>query len=227
MPSSACPAGLLSGGALALVGSWGWGAPRTYPQRRPLSPFSFPTWAVRPQGGGAAWGQQSPDTRLDLGSVTQISPHWAGTFWGAPCGAMGEGTRKGSCPSTLGSPRPPATPPGPSEVGSALLPRRVGQGAWGLKPRQGSGPSRGCGPSWGTGRVPAGRRRGALRLQPSPRGARRRLFRASWPPLRACRAYAGGRRRPIARAHARPPTPHRRPEPAHLPPATACAAPAT
>lgn len=99
------------GGHAGPGGELGLGAPRTQPQSGPLSPFSFSTWAAWPQGGGATWGQPSPDTRLDLGSVTQISPHWAGTFWGAPCGAMGEGTITGSCPfSPLVSMPPPPNP---------------------------------------------------------------------------------------------------------------------
>ena len=138
---------------------------------------------------------------LDLGPVTQLSPHWAGTFWDAPWGAMGEGARTGSCPFSPPVSTAPPTPPGPSEVLSALLPRGVGPGIWGLRRLRGSGPSRGA------KRVPAGRGRGALRLQPSPRGARCRLFRASWPALRACRAHAGGRRRPIARAGPPDPAP--------------------
>ena len=156
---------------------------------------------------------------LDLGPVTQLSPHWAGTFWDAPWGAMGEGARTGSCPFSPPVSTAPPTPPGPSEVLSALLPRGVGPGIWGLRRLRGSGPSRGA------KRVPAGRGRGALRLQPSPRGARCRLFRASWPALRACRAHAGGRRRPIARAGPRPragtPRPltcHRRRLAQHQPP---------
>lgn len=78
------------------------GVPRTHPQRRSLSPLSVPgqsglssTWA---RGGGGAWGQSGRTPHLDLGSVTQLSPHWAGTFWDAPCVAMGEGARTGSGP---------------------------------------------------------------------------------------------------------------------------------
>ena len=70
---------------------------------------------------------------LDLGPVTQLSPHWAGTFWDAPCGAMGEGARTGSCPFSPQVSTAPPTPSGPSEVLSALLPSGVGPGIWGLR----------------------------------------------------------------------------------------------
>lgn len=218
MPSSTCPSSLLPGGTLALGGSWAWGGgPRTHPQRRSLSPLFVPgpsglssTWA---RGGGGAWGQSGRTPHLDLGSVTQLSPHWAGTFWDAPCVAMGEGARTGSCPFSPLVSQPPQPHQVPLRSGQPSCQGGVGRGIWGLRRRRGSGPSRGA------GRVPAGRGRGALRLQPSPRGARRRLFRASWPALRAYRAHAGGRRRPIARARG-PPRPDPAPAPRARSPAT-------
>lgn len=121
MPSSTCLSSLLPG-------SWDWGGSQdTSPEE-----VSFPSLcsrAVRPQlhlGKGRGWrlGSIRPDTPSGFGVSDTAQSPLGGDFLGCSLRRDGGGGQNRLRPFQPSGLLTPSTPPGPSEVWSALLPRR-------------------------------------------------------------------------------------------------------